>query len=58
MSKFEVQIPLNIKERILNITPDERRILGINKSTLWYQQKKILEGRRLKVYGKVLSRLP
>ncbi len=27
-----------IRERIISIDPEERESLGINKSTLWYQQ--------------------
>jgi CRISPR-associated protein Cas1 len=48
---------LDIKEMILAITPTERKRLGINKSTLWYQKKKIAAGGSIKVYSKVLSRL-
>jgi CRISPR-associated protein Cas1 len=48
---------LDIKEKILAITPTERKRLGINKSTLWYQKKKIAAGGSIKVYSKVLSRL-
>ena len=40
------------RERILSITPEERRRLKINKSTLWYQQKNIREGKRIKLYEK------
>jgi CRISPR-associated protein Cas1 len=48
---------LDIKEKILLITPEERKRLGINKSTLWYQQKKILEGKKLKVYSSSFQKL-
>ena len=37
--------------------PGERRRLGINKSTLWYQKKKVTEGKTLRVYGKVLAKM-
>ena len=40
------------REKILSITPAERKKLGINKSTLWYQQKYIREGRKIKLYRK------
>lgn len=43
---------LEKRERILSITPEERRRLKINKSTLWYQQKSIREGKRIKLYKK------
>lgn len=48
---------LDIQRRILTMTPAERKSLGISKSGLWYQKKKLAEGRRIKVYGKVLSKL-
>ena len=41
-----------IRSRIMLIDPDKRKELGVNKSTLWYQQKKIKEGKEIKVYGK------
>jgi len=41
-----------IRERIVSINPEKRKELKINKSTLWYQQKKIKEGKTLKVYNK------
>ncbi|MGP6238862.1 hypothetical protein ACNF40_00390 [Cuniculiplasma sp. SKW4] len=34
------------------IDPDKRKDLKINKSTLWYEQKKIKEGKNIKVYRK------
>ena len=39
-----------VRSRIMSIDPQKRRELGINKSTLWYQQKKIKEGKEIKVY--------
>jgi len=59
--KLEFNIPLvqlkrndeiDQKDKILNIGPEERKRLGINKSTLWYQQKYIKEGKRIKLYRK------
>ena len=41
-----------IREMIMSINPEKRKELKINKSTLWYQQKKIKEGKTLKVYNK------
>ena len=43
---------LDISDKILNITPETRKILGINKSTLWYQKKKLAEGKSIKIYQK------
>jgi CRISPR-associated protein Cas1 len=41
-----------IRDKIMSIDPEKRKELKINKSTLWYQQKKIKEGKTLKVYNK------
>ena len=41
-----------VRSKIMSINPIKRRELGIKKSTLWYQQKKIKEGKEIKVYGK------
>ena len=46
-----------IRSRIMSIDPIKRKELGINKSTLWYQQKKIKERKEIKVYRKVMSKL-
>jgi CRISP-associated protein Cas1 len=48
---------LDIKDAILEITPAERKRLGINRLMLWYQQKGIAEGKGRKIYRKVLSKL-
>jgi CRISP-associated protein Cas1 len=48
---------LEIRERISNITPNKRKRLGINKSTLWYQKRHLSEGKRIRVYSKVLSKI-
>ena len=34
---------LELREKILNMTPDERKKLGINKSMLWYMKKRLKE---------------
>ncbi|MGI0008153.1 MAG: hypothetical protein ACRD92_00865 [Nitrosopumilaceae archaeon] len=40
------------------MTPDERKRLGINKSTLWYVEKNIEKGKKIKVYDKnILKKL-
>jgi len=41
-----------IRERIMSIDPEKRKELKINKSKLWYQQKKIKEGKSIKIYNK------
>ncbi|AIC15125.1 hypothetical protein [Nitrososphaera viennensis] len=48
---------LEISQRILSITPDERKRLGISKSGLWYQQKKLSAGKTIRVYQKVFRKI-
>jgi len=49
--------PIELWQKILDLSPDVRKALGINKSTLWYQQKNLVEGGRIRVYSKVMSKL-
>jgi hypothetical protein len=39
------------------MSASERKRLGINKSTLWYQKTKLSMGKTAKIYGKVLTKL-
>ena len=41
-----------IRDKIMSIDPEKRKELKINKSTLWYQQKKIKEAKTIKIYNK------
>ena len=41
-----------IRNDIMSITTKERKRLEINKSTLWYRQKAIKEGKKIKLYNK------
>jgi len=41
--------------KIISVNPEKRKELKINKSTLWYQQKKIKEGKTTKVCRKTLE---
>ena len=41
----------------MSIDPEKRKELKINKSTLWYRQKKIKEGKTLKVNNKTRSKI-
>ena len=41
---------LTLQEKILKMTPQQRRKLGINKSTLWYMQKNLKNGKSIKIY--------
>ena len=47
----------DIKDKIMSIDPEKRKDLKINKSTLWYQQKKIKEGKTIKIYNKTRVRI-
>jgi CRISPR-associated protein Cas1 len=46
-----------IRSKVLSLTPEDRKKLGINKSTLWYIQKHIKEGKKIKVYDKVMGKI-
>ena len=48
---------LALQHRIGTMSPLERKRLGIGKSTLWYQKKKVEEGKKIKVYAKTLQKL-
>jgi CRISPR-associated protein Cas1 len=47
----------SMREKILNITPEEQRRLGLRRNTLWYQKKHIREGRKIKIYRKVRDKI-
>jgi CRISPR-associated protein Cas1 len=49
--------PIDLRTKILALTPHERKALQINKSTLWYQQRNLREGKRIRVYRKVMTKL-
>ena len=57
--EFEIKRENNtdIRNKVLSLMPEDRKKLGINKSTLWYMQKHIKEGKRIKVYGKVMGKI-
>jgi len=46
-----------VRDKIMSIDPEKRKELKINKSTLWYQQKKIKEGKSIKIYNKTRLRI-
>ena len=48
---------LEIKSKILHMTPQERKNLGINKSTLWHLKKNLESKKKTKIYNKVLSKM-
>ena len=45
-----------VRSKIMSIDPQKRKELKINKSTLWYQQKKIKEGKSIKMYRKTVNK--
>ena len=45
-----------LRAKIMAINPQKRKELKINKSTLWYQHKKIKEGKEIKIYRKTKVR--
>jgi len=64
--EFEYVIPkmnmnrndnVELREKILNMTAEEREELGINKSTLWYIKKNLSEGKTPKIYEKILLKI-
>ena len=44
---------LELREKILNMTSDERERLKINKSTFWHIKKNLIEGKTPKIYEKI-----
>ena len=48
---------LEVRDAILKMTPEERKKLGISKTTLWYMQKNVREGKRIKIYEKLKEKL-
>ena len=56
-TRFEIYDNVELREKILNMTSDERKELGINKSTLWYIKKNLSEGKTPKIYEKILLKI-
>jgi len=64
--EFEFSIPkihlngsntTSLNEKIINITLQQRKQLGINKSTIHYLKNNLLQGKKIKVYSKTFSKL-
>ncbi len=64
--EFEFEVPaiqiqredsLDIREKISKMTPEERKKLGINKSTLFYMKKNLKSGKNIKIYDKTWSKI-
>ena len=65
-NQFEVDIPqitleredtIDIKEKIMKMSPEERKKRGINKSTLWYMKKNLESRKNIKIYDKTFSKI-
>ena len=48
---------LILQEKIIKMTPEERKKLDINKSTLWYMKKNLASGKNIKIYDKTFSKI-
>lgn len=48
---------VELQERILPMTPAERKRLRINKSTLWYEKKRLAKGRTIKLHRNMRLKL-
>jgi len=48
---------VELREKILNMTPDDMKKSGINKSTLWYIKKSLIDGKTPKIYEKILLKI-
>jgi CRISPR-associated protein Cas1 len=48
---------IDVRNKVMSIGPEKSKALNINKSTLWYQQKKIKEGKDIKMYNKTRARI-
>jgi len=48
---------LELRDFFLNMTPEERKRSGINKSTLWYMKKNLSERNMSKMYEKTLLKI-
>ena len=48
---------LEFRKKILSMTAEERKKLGINKSTLWYIKKNLSKGKIPKIYEKILLKI-
>jgi len=46
-----------IRDKVMSMDPEKRKELKINKSTSWYRQKKIKEGKSIKSYKKTKERI-
>lgn len=57
MTKIDRNDEIDIQDKLVKMTSIERRKLGINRSTLWYIQKHINEGKKIELYEKVMAKV-
>jgi CRISPR-associated protein Cas1 len=55
--KLNSNVDLELREKILKMTSDGRKQLGINKSTLWHMKKNLSGGKTSKIYEKILLKI-
>jgi CRISPR-associated protein Cas1 len=55
--EFKREDTVLLRKKILAMSPEERKKLGINKSTLWYLKKNISSKDKIIIYDKILNRL-
>ena len=55
--KFNRNDNVELREKILRMTPQERKQLGINKYTLWYIKTNLTEGKTSRIYEKILLKI-
>jgi hypothetical protein len=48
---------LQLREKLESITLEERKSLGINKSTLWYMKRNLKNNKNFKIYNKSLAKI-
>ncbi|MDH5462782.1 MAG: hypothetical protein OEY17_02695 [Nitrosopumilus sp.] len=48
---------LELRKKILNMTHEERKRLGINKSTQWHIKKNLSDGKTFKIHEKILTKI-
>jgi CRISPR-associated protein Cas1 len=48
---------ISMREKILSMSPEERKSLKINKSTLWYMKKNLINNKSFKIYNKSLTKI-
>ena len=55
--KIQRNDTIELQDKILEMTPKQRKESGINKSTLWYMKKNIQSGKTVKIYDKILGKI-